>query len=52
MIIVRPEDISATNVVQSNRLADAQIRYTGAGAVSDSSKPGWLSRTLRTISPF
>ena len=50
--IVRPEDISATNVVQSNRLADAQIRYTGAGAVSDSSKPGWLSRTLRTISPF
>ena len=28
--IVRPEDISATNVVSSNRLADAQIRYTGS----------------------
>ncbi len=50
--IVRPEDISATNVVQSNRLADAQIRYTGAGAVADASQPGWLSRALRSVSPF
>ena len=50
--IVRPEDISAGNTVSSNRLADAQISYTGAGAVADSSKPGWLSRAMRTISPF
>ena len=50
--IVRPEDISAGNTVSSNRLADAQISYTGAGAIADSSKPGWLSRAMRTISPF
>ena len=50
--IVRPEDISAGNTVSSNRLADAQISYTGAGTVADSSKPGWLSRAMRTISPF
>ena len=50
--IVRPEDISAGNTVPSNRLADAQISYTGAGTVADSSKPGWLSRAMRTISPF
>lgn len=50
--IVRPEDISSDNVVSSNRLADAQISYTGAGDIADSSKPGWLSRALRTISPF
>ena len=50
--IVRPEDISAGNTVSSNRLADAQISYTGAGTVADSSKPGWLSRAMRAISPF
>jgi flagellar L-ring protein precursor FlgH len=50
--IVRPEDISATNIVSSNRLADAQIRYTGSGHLADTSKPGWLSRFMRTVSPF
>ena len=50
--IVRPEDISAGNTVPSNRLADAQISYTGAGNIADSSKPGWLSRAMRAISPF
>lgn len=50
--IVRPEDISATNVVSSNRLADAQIRYTGSGQLADSSQQGWLSQLMRTVSPF
>jgi flagellar L-ring protein FlgH len=50
--VVRPEDISATNVVSSDRLADAQIRYTGSGHLADSSQPGWLSQLMRTISPF
>lgn len=50
--VVRPEDISATNVVSSDRLADAQIRYTGAGNLADSSELGWLSKLMRTVSPF
>ena len=50
--IVRPEDISATNIVSSTRLADAQIRYTGSGHLADASKPGWLSLFMRAISPF
>ena len=50
--IVRPEDISAGNTVPSNRLADAQISYTGAGSIADSSRPGWLSRAMRAVSPF
>ena len=50
--IVRPEDISPSNTVSSNLLADAQISYTGAGQLADSSNPGWLSRALRTVSPF
>ena len=50
--VVRPEDISASNVVSSDRLADAQIRYTGSGHLADASQPGWLSQLMRTISPF
>ena len=50
--IVRPEDISATNIVSSTRLADAQIRYTGSGHLADNSKPGWLSQFMRAVSPF
>lgn len=50
--IVRPEDITATNIVSSTRLADAQIRYTGSGHLADSAKPGWLSQFMRAISPF
>ena len=50
--VVRPEDISASNIVSSDRLADAQILYTGSGHLADSSQPGWLSQLMRTISPF
>ena len=50
--IVRPEDVSANNVVSSNRLADARILYTGSGQIADSSKQGWLSEFMRTVSPF
>jgi flagellar L-ring protein precursor FlgH len=50
--IVRPEDISATNIVSSTRLADAQIRYTGSGHLADASNPGWLSQLMRAVSPF
>jgi flagellar L-ring protein precursor FlgH len=50
--LIRPQDISATNTVKSERIADAQIIYVGAGEIADSSRQGWLSRTMRTISPF
>ena len=50
--VIRPEDITASNEVNSNRIAHAEITYTGAGDIHDSSQQGWLSRTLRNISPF
>ena len=50
--VVRPEDVSANNIVSSNRLADARILYTGSGQIADSSKQGWLSEFMRTVSPF
>ncbi len=42
--IVRPEDISPDNTVLSTRLANAQISYSGTGALADSGSMGWLSR--------
>ena len=50
--LIRPEDISAANTVKSERIADAQIIYVGAGEIADSSRQGWLSRTMRNLSPF
>lgn len=43
---VRPVDIAANNTVQSNRLADAKIDYTGEGFITDRSKPGLIPRFL------
>ena len=42
--LVRPEDISLDNTVSSQKLADAQIIYSGTGAMADASSQGWMSR--------
>lgn len=42
--IVRPNDVSTANTVLSTRMADAQITYSGKGAIASSNKPGWLTR--------
>lgn len=49
---VRPSDISAENVVKSDRIANAEIKYVGAGDIADSSQQGWLRRVLNTVSPL
>jgi len=50
--VVRPEDISADNRVESNAIADAQIIYEGFGPITDSTKPGLLSSILRWLPLF
>lgn len=50
--IVRSADIDAENRVQSTRVADAQIAYTGKGDVARASRQGWLSRFFSVVSPF
>lgn len=42
--IVRPSDINPDNSVESTRVANAQIQYSGNGALADSNESGWLAR--------
>ena len=50
--IVRPRDISSDNVVPSDRIANADIDYIGAGDTAISGKKGWYSKLLETVSPI
>ena len=50
--IIRPEDVSRNNMVQSRRLANAQISYRGTGDLANASRPGWGTRGLLKFWPF
>ena len=50
--MIRPQDISANNVVQSSRIANAKIAYLGVGDIADTGQKGWISRALASISPL
>lgn len=47
--VVRPYDVGADNTVSSTRVANAQIAYTGTGALADSNRMGWLSRLFMSV---
>ena len=50
--IIRPEDVSPNNMVQSRRLANAQIAYRGTGDMAAVAKTGWGTRALLKVWPF
>jgi flagellar L-ring protein precursor FlgH len=50
--VVRPEDISPSNVVSSAAIGQMELRVQGQGMVSQSLNPGWLYKILMGISPF
>ncbi len=50
--IVRQYDVTADNTVDSGNILNAQIAYTGKGAISDKQKPGWLMRIFDNAWPF
>jgi flagellar L-ring protein precursor FlgH len=50
--IVRSYDVTADNTVDSGDILNAQISYTGKGALSDKQKPGWLMRIFDHTWPF
>lgn len=46
--VVRKQDISPNNTVESERVADARITYSGTGDVAAGSEQGWVSRLLNS----
>lgn len=50
--VIRPEDITADNRVQSTYLADARIEYYGKGDLADKQKPGWGTRIVEKVLPW
>jgi flagellar L-ring protein precursor FlgH len=41
--VVRPADVSPTNEIQSSKIANARIQYSGTGSFALAQKEGWLS---------
>lgn len=46
---IRSEDVSATNVVVSNRIRNMNLVYSGEGFLADNEKPGWISRFFQFL---
>ncbi|QIZ78875.1 flagellar basal body L-ring protein FlgH [Ferrimonas lipolytica] len=42
--IIRPRDINPDNTIDSHRVANARIQYSGTGTFADSQKTGWLTQ--------
>jgi len=50
--IVRQDDVSSENTVLSTHIADAQIKYSGKGGISEKAKLGLISRLLSMLAVF
>ncbi|MEY3998740.1 MAG: Flagellar L-ring protein precursor [Pseudomonadota bacterium] len=50
--IIRPDDVSPSNTVQSKRLANAQIAYRGTGDLANATRAGWGTSALLKLWPF
>lgn len=51
--MVRPADLTSTNLVASNQVANLQIKVTGKGVIGDAiRRPNFLYRFLLSLLPF
>jgi flagellar L-ring protein precursor FlgH len=50
--IIRPDDITATNEVFSEDIAEPKIYRKSRGHVTDGIRRGWMTKVIDTINPF
>jgi flagellar L-ring protein FlgH len=49
---IRAEDIDSSNAVDSSRIADAQIEFSGRGVLTENQQQGWFTRLFAKMRPF
>ncbi len=50
--VVRPQDISSTNTISLDKLAEARVSYGGRGQITNIQQPRYGSQILDVILPF